>query len=61
MFALPLSALTGINPLPVVIVAGALMTLTAYYGIKSLTVLSYIAVPLIAILGLYSVNLAVGV
>ncbi len=60
MFALPLSALTGINPLPVVIIAGALMTLTAYYGIKSLTVLSYIAVPLIAILGLYSVNLAVG-
>lgn len=60
MFALPLSGLTGINPLPVVVIAGVLMTLTAYYGIKSLTVLSYIAVPLITILGLYSVNLAVG-
>ncbi len=60
MFALPLSSLTGIPAIILVFISGILMTLTAYYGIKSLTVLSYIAVPLIAILGLYSVNLAVG-
>ncbi len=34
-----------------VLLAGVLMTCTAYFGIKSLTVISYVAVPLVAILG----------
>lgn len=60
MFAIPISGLLNINPFPVVVVAGVLMMATAYYGIKSLTILSYIAVPLITVLGLASVNLAIG-
>ncbi len=59
MFAVPISGIFDINPFIIVVIAGTLMTLTAYYGIKSLMILSYIAVPLIAILGMYSVNLAV--
>lgn len=42
-----------------VIVAGACMTASAYFGIKSLTVVSYIAVPLVAILGTVAMILAV--
>lgn len=42
-----------------VIVAGACMTASAYFGIKSLTVISYIAVPLVAILGTVAMILAV--
>lgn len=59
MFAIPISELLGLNTFLIVVVAGVLMTLTAYYGIKSLMVLSYIAVPLITILGLYSVTLGI--
>ena len=32
-----------------VIIAGVCMTASAYFGIKSLTLISYIAVPLVAI------------
>ena len=39
-----------------VLVTGAVMTVTAYLGIKALAVLGSIAVPLIAILGVYSVT-----
>ncbi len=42
-----------------VIVAGILMTSSAYFGIKSLTIVSYIAVPLVAILGTIAMILAV--
>ena len=42
-----------------VIVAGICMTASAYYGIKSLTVVSYIAVPLVAILGTVAMIIAV--
>ena len=34
-----------------ILIAGACMTASAYFGIKSLTIISYIAVPLVAILG----------
>ncbi len=40
-------------------VAGILMTASAYFGIKSLTVISYIAVPAVAILGTVAVVMAV--
>jgi cytosine permease len=56
MFALPVGKLfPGIPHLALLWVSGALMTLTAYYGIKSLTVLSLVAVPAIALLGSASV------
>lgn len=42
-----------------VVIAGIAMTASAYFGIKSLTIVSYIAVPLIAILGTVAVVLAV--
>ena len=42
-----------------VILAGACMTASAYFGIKSLTVVSYIAVPLVAVLGSVAMILAV--
>lgn len=54
MFAIPASELLGISPMVLVIAAGACMTASAYFGIKGLEVISYIAVPLIAILGIYS-------
>lgn len=59
MFALPVGALLNINPIVLIIVTGILMTATAYIGIKALAVLSAIAVPLIAILGIYSVNFGI--
>lgn len=51
MFAIPVSKVTGINVYVLVAISGVLMTSTAYFGMKSLTILSAIAVPSIAILG----------
>ena len=42
-----------------ILIAGACMTASAYFGIKSLTVISYIAVPLVAILGTVAMIMAV--
>ena len=42
-----------------VVIAGILMTASAYFGIKSLTIISYIAVPLVAILGTVAMIMAV--
>ena len=42
-----------------VAVAGILMTASAYFGIKSLTIVSYIAVPAVAILGTVAMILAI--
>ncbi len=42
-----------------VIVAGVCMTASAYFGIKSLTIISYVAVPLVAILGTIAMVMAV--
>ena len=42
-----------------VIIAGICMTSSAYFGIKSLTIVSYIAVPCVAILGTIAMILAV--
>lgn len=51
MFAIPVSKVTGVNVYVLVAISGVLMTSTAYFGMKSLTILSAIAVPSIAILG----------
>ena len=56
MFALPVAQMFPAIPrIPLLALSGACMTLTAYYGIKSLTILSVIAVPAIALLGSTSV------
>ena len=60
MFAILVSKLTGINLWTLIIVSGLLMTATAYFGMKSLTILSMIAVPAIAILGSVSAGKAIG-
>lgn len=51
MFAIPVNRVTGIDMTLLIYVSGILMTATAYFGIKAVTVLSAIAVPSIAILG----------
>ncbi|MEG1311340.1 MAG: cytosine permease [Romboutsia sp.] len=60
MFAIPVSKVTGIDVGILVLISGLLMTATAFFGMKSLTILSMIAVPSIAILGSISVSKAVG-
>lgn len=55
MFALPVQKVTGIDTYLLIAIGGILMTVTAYFGIKALTILSFIAVPAITILGSYSV------
>lgn len=60
MFAFPVSKATGIDEYLLIGIFGLLMTITvALEGIKALLYLSIIAVPAIAILGCYSVWLAV--
>ncbi|MCD8121414.1 MAG: cytosine permease [Clostridiales bacterium] len=63
MFALPVAneLLGGSTAAQwiLVIIAGVCMTSSAYFGIKSLTVVSYVAVPLVAVLGTVSMILAV--
>ncbi|KLN65116.1 cytosine permease [Vibrio sp. VPAP30] len=59
MFAIPVQKATGIDTNTLIVVSGLLMTATVYFGIKALMVLSAIAVPAIAILGSYSVSIAV--
>ena len=69
MFAIPVAKeIMGLEVTPdhmpamgyvLVAIAGILMTASAYFGIKSLTLISYIAVPLVAILGTVAMILAV--
>ena len=69
MFAIPVAKeIMGLEVTPdsmpwqgylLVAVAGILMTASAYYGIKSLTIVSYIAVPAVAILGTVAMILAI--
>lgn len=54
MLALPISKTFHLPVWPVIIALGAMMTASAYFGVKSLAILSFIAVPAIAILGCYS-------
>lgn len=59
MFALPVQKATGIDVNWLIAISGMLMTVTVYFGISALMVLSFVAVPAIALLGGYSVWLAV--
>ena len=54
MFAIPASEVLHVNPWVLIVLAGLCMTSSAYFGIKGLEIVSYISVPLIAILGIYS-------
>ena len=59
MFSIPAAELMGVNPWLLTIVAGLLMTATAATGMKALEVVSYISVPLIVVLGVYSMTTSV--
>ncbi len=59
MFAVPASEILGCSPWILVITAGLLMTGSTFVGMKALAIVSYISVPLIAILGIYSMVLAI--
>ncbi len=59
MFAIPVNKFTGIDVNLLILISGALMTITVFFGISALTALSVIAVPAIALLGGYSVYLAI--
>jgi cytosine permease len=54
MFAIPAAELLGINAWILVAIAGVCMTASAYFGIKGIEIVSFVSVPLIAILGIYS-------
>lgn len=54
MFAVPAADVLHVSPWALVLAAGVCMTGSAYFGIKGLEIVSYISVPLIAILGIYS-------
>jgi cytosine permease len=59
MFAIPVSKATGLDTNLLIFISGLLMTVTVFFGISALTILSVVAVPAIALLGSYSVWLAV--
>ncbi len=58
MLALPVCRVFGLPEWPAIVVLGLMMVASAYYGIKSLAILSFIAVPAIAILGCYSTGIS---
>ncbi|PLS15742.1 cytosine permease [Bacillus sp. M6-12] len=60
MFAVPVQKVTGIDTYVLVAVSGLMMTGTAFFGMKALAILSFVAIPLIIALGGYSALEAVG-
>ena len=54
MFSIPAAELLGVNEWVLTIIDGLLMTATAATGMKGLEIVAYISVPLIVILGVYS-------
>lgn len=58
MFAIPAAEVLHVSPWVLIGVAGLCMTSSAYFGIKGLEIVSYISVPLIAVLGIYSMTTA---
>lgn len=59
MIAIPVHKITGIDLYLLITIGGILMTASAYFGIKSLAIMSYIAIPAITILGSMSVIRAI--
>ena len=60
MFAVPVEKATGINVYVLITILGLMMTASAIFGMKALTVLGFVAVPAIAIFGSYSMVDAAG-
>lgn len=58
MFAIPAAEVLHVSPWVLIGAAGLCMTSSAYFGIKGLEIVSYISVPLIAVLGIYSMTTA---
>lgn len=58
LFSVPTAEVLHINPWWVVIIGGVLMTASSYYGVKGLIIISAISVPLVVLLGCYSVGAA---
>lgn len=54
MFAHPVHELTGINVWSLVTIFGILMTGSVYLGMKGIAIVSAVSVPLITVLGVYS-------
>lgn len=54
MFGYPVAEQFGIPLWILIVVAGACMTTSAYFGVKGLEIVSWISVPLISVLGIYS-------
>ena len=54
MFAIPAAEVLHCSPWLLIVLAGICMTASAYFGIKGMEIVSYISVPLIAVLGIYS-------
>ena len=54
MFAIPAAEILGIDAWILVLIGGICMTASAYFGIRGMEIVSYISVPLITILGIYS-------
>lgn len=63
MFAIPVARLVAPDsawlPYVLVAVAGICMTASAFFGIRAMTVVSYISVPLIAVLGIAAMTIAI--
>ncbi len=60
MFAVPVEKATGINVYILITILGLMMTASAIFGMKALTVLGFVAVPAIAMFGSYSMFDAAG-
>ena len=59
MFAVPVHKVTGIDMWVLIVFSGIVMTASAFFGMKALAILSFVAVPAIAILGSISVGIAI--
>lgn len=59
MFAVPVNRVTGIDMWILIVLSGVLMTFSAFFGMKALAILSFIAVPAITVLGGTSVSIAI--
>ncbi len=58
LFSVPTAEVLHINPWWVVLIGGGLMTASSYYGVKGLIIVSAVSVPLVTLLGCYSVGAA---
>ncbi|MCU9614547.1 cytosine permease [Caldibacillus lycopersici] len=56
MFAIPVANMLDWNVYALIFIFGIAMTITSIFGMKALVILSYVAIPLITILGGYSVT-----